>query len=118
MRMRHAVLLSLATAVLTVAPSRAGAQRSVGRDYELERSRELRREMTRERAEQQRERTRWDAIVRQGRAQARSYDLAERSRDRAVERAARTRAMNEQRQDRLRERRDAMFRDRSYRVRR
>lgn len=133
MRTRYALLMTLVSAALTVAPSLAGAQRTVTRNcvdrysfdarryadcrYEIDRSREVQREASRERAEQQRERSRWDAIVRQARTQARSFDLAERSRERAAERAARSRVINEQRQDRVRERRDSVLRERSYRVR-
>jgi hypothetical protein len=133
MRTRYALLMTLVSAALTVAPSLAGAQRTVTRNcvdrysfdarryadcrYEIDRSREVQREASRERAGQQRERSRWDAIVRQARTQARSYDLAERSRERAAERAARSRVINEQRQDRVRERRDSVLRERSYRVR-
>jgi hypothetical protein len=133
MRTRYALLMTLVSAALTVAPSLAGAQRTVTRNcvdrysfdarryadcrYEIDRSREVQREASRERAEQQRERSRWDAIVRQARTQARSYDLAERSRERAAERAARSRVIHEQRQDRVRERRDSVLRERSYRVR-
>jgi len=133
MHSRHALLVSLASAALTLAPCVAGTQRAVTRDcmdrysiearryadcrYQIDRSREEQREATRERAEQQRERSRWDAIVRQARAQARSYDLAAGSRERAAERAARSRLINEQRQDRIRERRESVLRDRSYRIR-
>jgi hypothetical protein len=133
MRTRYALLMTLVSAALTVAPSLAGAQRTVTRNcvdrysfdarryadcrYEIDRSREVQREASRERAEQQRERSRWDAIVRQARTQARSFDLAERSRERAAERAARSRVINEQRQDRVRERRESVLRARSYRVR-
>jgi DNA anti-recombination protein RmuC len=118
MRTRHALLVSVAFTGLSFAPSLVVAQRTNSRDYQVERSRELRREELRERAEEQRERTRWDAIVRRARTEARSYDLAERSRDRAAERAMRMRVLNEQRQDRLRERTDTMLRERTYRVRR
>lgn len=134
MRTRRTLLVSLASALLTLAPALAGAQRVATRDctdrnsidtrryadcrYEIERSRELRREAIRERADDQRERTRWDAIVRQARTQARSYDLAARSRERAAERVARARVINEQRQDQMRERRESALRERSYRVRR
>lgn len=134
MRTRRAFLVSLASAALTFAPSLARAQRTVTRDcadrysigqrrytdcrYEIDRSSEVRREAIRDRAEQQRERLRWDAIVRQAKAQARSYDLAARSRERATERAARARVINDQRQDRIRERRESALRERSYRSRR
>ena len=137
MRTRHALLLSLASAALTFAPSLAAAQRINSRDcgdrysnrysdcrYEIDRSRAIQRETMRERTEQQRERTRWDAIVRQARAQARSYDLAERARQRSVDRAARTRVIRDEREERvrdlrdLRDRSDRMLRERSYRVRR
>jgi hypothetical protein len=133
MRTRHGLVMTLATAALAVAPSFAGAQRSVTRDcvdrysidgrryadcrYEIDRSREVQREASRERAEQQRERVRWDGIVREAKTQARSYDLAARSRERATERTARARMINEQRQDRIRERGESVLRDRSYRVR-
>jgi len=131
MRTRHALLLSLASAALSIAPSLASAQRTITRDcvdrydarryadcrYDVERSRALQRETIREQAEQRRERARWDGIVRQAKAQARAYDLAERSRQRSAERAARAREMNEQRQDRIRERRASAIRERSYRVR-
>ena len=133
MRTRQALLLSLASAMLSMAPSLAGAQRTATRDcvdrysigarryadcrYEIERSRALQREAVRERAEQRGERARWDAIVRQAKARARAYDLAERSRQRFAERAARAREINEQRLERVRERRATAIRERTYRVR-
>jgi hypothetical protein len=129
MRTRNAVLVSLVSAALSL-PSFAGAQRATSRDcgdryssryidcrYQVERARAEQREVIRERAEQQRERTRWDAIVRQAKAQARSYDLAERSRQRSAERVERARVVREQRGKRLRERRDQLSRERTYRVR-
>ena len=106
MRTRHTIVLSLASAMLSIAPSLAHAQRAFTRTcgdrysdtrsyadcrYDVERSRALQRETTRERVEQRRDRARWDAIVRQARAQARSYDMAERSRQRSVERVERLR---------------------------
>ena len=115
-----------------MAPSLAGAQRTVIRScvdrysdgrgytdcrYEAERSRALQREAIRERTAQLRERSRWDAIVRQAKARARAYDLAERSRQRSAERAARARQISEQRLERVRERRATAIRERSYRVR-
>ena len=134
MRTRHALVLSLASAVLAVTPSLARAQRTVTREcfdrysidarryadcrYDVERSRALQREATRERSAQQRERTRWDAIVREARTQARAYDLAERSRQRTAERVTRERAIREERADRARERRETALRERAYRVRR
>ena len=128
MRTRLAFLVFLAAAV----PSVAGAQRTNDRDcfnrydarryadcrYEVERSRALQREATRERAEQQRERSRWDSIVRQARAQALAYDRAERSRQQSAERATRIRELRQQRADRERERRETAIRERSYRIRR
>jgi hypothetical protein len=129
MRTRNVVLVSLVSAALSL-PSFAGAQRAGGRDcgdryssryvdcrYQLERARADQREAARERADRQRERNRWDSIVRQAKTQARSYDLAERSRQRSVERIERARIMREQRDDRLRERRDQLSRERTYRVR-
>lgn len=134
MRTRPALILSLASAVIAVTPSLARAQRTVTREcfdrysidarryadcrYDVERSRALQREAARERSAQQRERTRWDAIVREARAQARAYDLAERSRQRTAERVTRERAIREERQDRVRERRETALRERVYRVRR
>jgi hypothetical protein len=118
MRMRHALLMTLASAALTVAPSLAGAQRTVTQDCMDRYSIDARRHADcRYETDRSRERSRWDAIVRQARTQARSYDLAARSRERAAERATRSRVINEQRQDRIRERRESVLRDRSYRVR-
>ena len=104
MRTRHVFILSVASALLSFAPSIAGAQRTVNRTcfdrssidarryadcrYEVERSRALQREAIRDRVERQRDRARWDSIVRQAKSQARAYDLAERSRQRSAERAA------------------------------
>ncbi len=131
MRTRHCLVLSLASAAISLAPSLAGAQRTVIRScgdrystgyvdcrYEMERSRAVERDAMRERADARRERTRWDAIVREARARARSYDLAESSRQRAAERAARSREMRDQRVEQARERREMVIRERSYRVRR
>jgi len=126
MRTRHTIVLSLASAMLSIAPSLAHAQRTFTRScgdrysdargyadcrYDVERSRALQREATREQAEQRRDRARWDAIVRQARAQARTYDLAERSRQRSAERAERARV------ERVRIERDRVERDR-VRIRR
>ncbi|HEV8215324.1 MAG TPA: hypothetical protein VGP95_05805 [Gemmatimonadaceae bacterium] len=134
MRTRHALILSLASAVLTVTPSLARAQRTVTREcfdrysfdarryadcrYDIDRSRALQREAIRERSAQRRERTQWDAIVRQAMTQARAYDLAERSRQRAAESVIRARAIREEREDRVRERTETMLRERLYRIRR
>jgi hypothetical protein len=128
MRKRNVFLLTFASVAISAAPSLSLAQ-GVTRDcgdrylsryadcrYEVERARAIQREANRERAERQRERTRWDSIVRQAKAQARSYDLAERSRQRSAERADRARAIREQREERARDRRDQLQRDRSYRV--
>jgi len=127
MRMRHVVVVSLVSAVLSIAPSIVHAQRAVTRTcadrysdargyadcrFDAERSRALQRDAIRERAEQQRERSRWDAIVRQARAQARAYDLAERSRERSAERAARIR-LDRERVERIRVDRDRV-RSRRY----
>jgi hypothetical protein len=130
MRTRKAVFISLASTVLFAAPSLAGAQRVVTRDcgdryssrytdcrYEVERARAEQRAAIRERADRVRERNRWDAIVRQAKTQARSYDLAERSRQRAADRVERARVTTEQREERARERRDQLSRERRYRVR-
>ena len=128
MRTRIVLLVFLAAAM----PSVARAQRTITRDcvdrydarryadcrYDVERSRALQREATRERAEQQRERSRWDSIVRQARAQALAYDRAERSRQQSAERAMRTRELRQQRADRERERRETAIRERPYRIRR
>ena len=130
MRTRKSLFISLASAALFAAPSLAGAQRVVTRDcgdryssryadcrYEVERFRAEERAAIRERADRLRERNRWDAIVRQAKTQARSYDLAERSRQRAADRVARARVTSEQREERARERRDLLSRERRYRVR-
>jgi hypothetical protein len=139
MRTRNLLLLTLASVALSMAPSLADAQRVIARDcgdryssryvdcrIEVERSRAAQREAIRERAEQQRERNRWDAIVREARAEARSYDLAERSRQRAAElvtrervaRETRERVARETREVRVRDRIDRALRERNYRVRR
>jgi hypothetical protein len=131
MRTRNLLLLTLASVALSMAPSLAGAQRVIAGDcgdryssryvdcrIEVERSRAAQREAIRERAEQQRERNRWDGIVRKARAEARSYDLAERSRQRAAERVTRERVARETREVRVRDRIDGALRERNYRIRR
>ena len=107
MRTRQALAVSIASAMMLVAPSLIQAQRNsrscystdarsyADCRYDVERSRAVQREAIRERAEQRRERVRWDGIVRQARAQARAYDMAERSRQRSAERVARQRAERE-----------------------
>jgi len=129
MRTRNAFLLAFASAAISAAPSLAAAQRVVTPScgdryssryadcrYEVERSRAIQREAIRERADRQRERNRWDGIVRQAKEQARSYDLAERARQRSAERVARERVIRDQREERVRERTE-LSRERRYRVR-